>query len=320
MKRINELIQNYNLIRIYHHIRPDGDALGSAYALKELIQENYQEKQIELITDEEITIDFIEDRRQWIIDKEIKEDFLAIIVDVSAHDRIAGTTWKEAKEILVIDHHQSTENNNIKEIRSDVIEFVNSELPANAAWLTEIANQLNWKINKQAAKYLAIGFMTDTISRIDIATRGNALKYFEKMFEILGQEEIERIQRKIFAKPIEYKEIISYILAKTIIENHYSYYLLERQEYKSKGFELKDVREKINIISNIGNNEIWFTIIENESNKYLVELRSKSNVEVNKIATKFGGGGHKQAAGCTLNNKEEVEQLINYIKERKYEH
>lgn len=50
-----------------------------------------------------------------------------------------------------------------------------------------------------------------------------------------------------------------------------------------------------------------------EDDVYKVSLRSKGNLDVSKVATEFGGGGHKNASGLTYNGK--LEELIKSLTE-----
>jgi phosphoesterase RecJ-like protein len=53
--------------------------------------------------------------------------------------------------------------------------------------------------------------------------------------------------------------------------------------------------------------------IEYEKDKFAVSFRSKKDTDVSEIAKRFGGGGHKNAAGATINGN--IDQVIKKIKE-----
>ena len=61
--------------------------------------------------------------------------------------------------------------------------------------------------------------------------------------------------------------------------------------------------EFINFPRSVQGVEVAVLIRELESNKYKISFRSKGNVDVAALASKFGGGGHKHAAGCTIGAK-----------------
>ncbi|MGI6769381.1 MAG: DHH family phosphoesterase [Bacilli bacterium] len=77
--------------------------------------------------------------------------------------------------------------------------------------------------------------------------------------------------------------------------------------YESNPFSIS--RGMVNIMAGIRGIYIWANFTENEEGKVLVELRS-SGPNVNKIATKYGGGGHLMASGATVESFKEADMIL----------
>jgi phosphoesterase RecJ-like protein len=79
----------------------------------------------------------------------------------------------------------------------------------------------------------------------------------------------------------------------------------------------EDAEGFVNIPLSAGDVEAVVMLKESEPNVFRASLRSKGDVNVARIAEKFGGGGHKNAAGCTLRgNWDDVEdELVNLLVE-----
>ena len=66
----------------------------------------------------------------------------------------------------------------------------------------------------------------------------------------------------------------------------------------------------VGIMSGIRGINIWANFTEDENGKVIAELRCTSKYNVNPVAVKWGGGGHKQASGATIANFEAAKAMI----------
>ncbi len=306
MKKIDLLIKKYPEIRIYHHINSDGDCLGSAFALYHLIKENYEAKKLLLITNNEKVPTFIDLTPKLIFDKESKVDYLAIIVDTSAPNRIAGESWKNANEMLCIDHHRTSATCIKKENL-----YVDYKFPSNTMYLYSIVKKLKWKINEAAARNLIMGFITDTGDHLSRGEKNNSLIYFQELTNIYNPS---LMLEKIRVNSVVSTELVELILDNLIFKKDFNYVILSKKQYSDiKNITWKKIGRSTNLIQYYNSPKIWFIITENDNKTYNVELRSTGNNPVDKIAKLFGGGGHKNASGAII-NKSEIKKMINEIK------
>jgi phosphoesterase RecJ-like protein len=82
--------------------------------------------------------------------------------------------------------------------------------------------------------------------------------------------------------------------------------LEEAKEYNADYFTIS--RGMVNVMSEIRGYDSWVNFTETEDG-VLCEIRS-SKYNINPIATKYGGGGHKKASGATLKDKDEAMALL----------
>src|SRR5699024_9934842 len=99
-KDILNLINQYEHIIIYRHVRPDPDAYGAQLGLKAIIKKIFPNKTVNALGESEPSLDFL-----GTMDiAEIRDDVLYIVVDTANYDRIDGEIPDGAK-VIKIDHH-----------------------------------------------------------------------------------------------------------------------------------------------------------------------------------------------------------------------
>ena len=98
--------------------------------------------------------------------------------------------------------------------------------------------------------------------------------------------------------------------------------ILETKMLEKYGVSYEDTEDLVNYTVNLDGVELGILFKERGPKQVKVSFRSKQFINVNEIASKFDGGGHMRAAGCTINNslQEAVAMVLNYIREYLKEH
>jgi phosphoesterase RecJ-like protein len=78
---------------------------------------------------------------------------------------------------------------------------------------------------------------------------------------------------------------------------------------KKFGISNEDASASVSYMDSIKGSLIWLAFIENDDGGIRVRLRSRF-IEINKLAEKYGGGGHACACGATVHSKKEMKALI----------
>lgn len=148
-------IRDAEKIVVLTHETPDGDAIGSALAMKLMIAELGKEADV-VIPEYPKFFDFLPITEEIKIDSEIQKYDLAISVDCANFKRIAKNEYFEnAKKTIVIDHHGS--NNMYGDIN-----YVNPVSPACCEVLVGMAEYFGIQISKEMGTCIMTGMITDT--------------------------------------------------------------------------------------------------------------------------------------------------------------
>lgn len=147
-------VMGYQTIIIHRHSKPDFDAIGSQVGLKEILVENFPNKHIFVVGDQN-RFDMENDMQS--IPDELYADALVFILDVAVKHMVSDDRYKLAKEVIVIDHHK-----NACDIENATLVLSDSTFSACAELITDMALELNLKINPRAASFLYAGIVTDT--------------------------------------------------------------------------------------------------------------------------------------------------------------
>ncbi|WP_343089359.1 DHH family phosphoesterase, partial [Methanocalculus natronophilus] len=103
LKSIHEKIKEYKKIIILPHARPDGDCMGTAFGLKDIIESTYPEKAVYVSGESSDFTQFIGTLDE--IEDEVFKGALVIAVDTGNKERIADQRYDQGDFLIKIDHH-----------------------------------------------------------------------------------------------------------------------------------------------------------------------------------------------------------------------
>ncbi|QBF34993.1 bifunctional oligoribonuclease/PAP phosphatase NrnA [Mycoplasmopsis phocirhinis] len=297
-------LEQYDSIVIFHHIRPDGDCLGSQFGLRELLRINYPDKKIYAIGDSNglfsnfLNLDFDE-----VPTDEILAKSLAVVVDANQKERIFNREVLDKNlfaETLRIDHHPNEDD------LDKVTIWLESNRIAAAEMIAELAYQKQWKLNQRAANFIFLGIVTDSgrFQFSDTSARTHELVAYlyknnleaEKVFLGLAQHSLQDLKAQ------------NYLMSSLKTVGQVAYIQIDYHNTIKLGKTPNDMARP-NLIGNIKGFPIWVSFNEEQNGKIRVEFRSNGPI-VRNVAIKFGGGGHDRASGAIINSFDEVEKVI----------
>ena len=311
MEKILEIIKKYDTIIIHRHTKPDLDALGSQIGLKEALAESFPNKKI-YIVGEENKFNFV--GKMDIISDDVYNGALSIITDVAVKGLVSDDRYNLASQIIIFDHHtNSTDIDN-------AITYIDSKKSSACELIVEFIQKMNLKINKKGATALFGGIVTDTGRFFYPSISSNT--FSAAAYLIDNGADFKFIYDNLYIEDLESKKMKSYFTNKFLITEHNVAYLFNDidvfDKFNCDTFTIS--RGMVGVMSGIEGINIWanFTY-DKDTKKVLCEIRSR-DCEVVQIAKKYGGGGHLQACGATLDNfdvaKEVLKDLDNLAKER----
>lgn len=287
---------------ILTHASPDGDTLGAAYGLY------YGLKEIGKIASV-ICPDLIPSKYGYFAhetDHVKREDAIIIAVDV-ADKRLLGSLAEEFGDVvdLNIDHHIS----NVKYARNL---YLDADASATCEIIYELLLVLGVNINDVTAKALYTGIATDTgcfkYSNVTFKTHLIASQLYDYnidaaeinriMFDTKSKDllELERMVLDTAEYHFDDKCIILTVTADIQEKTHCSGPDLEGIAVITRSIE--------GVIAGV-------TIKQTDDDCYKVSLRTYPPLDASEICKKLGGGGHRGAAGATINgNLDEVKAMI----------
>ena len=298
---IIKLIQKYDTIIIHRHTNPDGDALGSQIGLKHLIFENFPEKTVYTVGDGAGRYGFMTDSVMDDIPDSAFENALSIILDTSGAHLIADDRYKKAKYTCRIDHHLFVEK--IAEM-----EYVDISSESCSGLIVQMAIDNNLVLNNIAASSLYTGMATDSGRFRYDSTNGHTMR--RAAFLLDHKIDISEIYRNLYASDFDQLLLrAKYTLKIQFTENRVAYIITTKEELKEINADIFAIsRGMVGLMGDIKGVDIWVNFTETDKG-VLCELRS-DKYNINPIAVKYGGGGHKKASGATLESIEKVSQML----------
>ena len=290
--RILNKIEEYNLIILTRHVRPDGDAVGSTKGLQAILKATYPEKDI-LVINEDFT-----DQTAFLgpedapLPDEAYANALVIALDSAEPDRISNRRFALAKELINIDHHPSDAPFGdlylVEPEKSSVCEII-------VDWYRALADRL--VMTKEAATCLYAGMVTDSGRFRFESTSGDTLRDAALLLD--QGVETEPLYSNLYMEDFDILKYNAYAYRKMKRSRNGVAYLFVDMEMKEK-FHLtpEQASNSVDLMNSIKDSLIWLAFIEYP--KFIrVRLRSRF-VPIRELAAEYGGGGHACAAGATI--------------------
>lgn len=313
-QEFDKKIKESKKILIISHVNPDGDTLGTMCALRSAIYNQYKKKPEMLILSKlpkiyEFLPNIQEAKTLETINKSMVYD-LAITVDVASLDRLidAQILFEKAKFTVNIDHHRT--NNNYGDLA-----FVEPKASSSGEVTYQIIKKLGWNIqdkNLDTPTCLYVAILTDTGGFRFENTKPKVFKVAAELTD-MGISPRELYKKCYESKTKAIVLFQNYCISNaTFLKNDkiaYSMIYKKDMEKFSVGYDSTDgIAEALRAIIST---EVSFVATETDSKACKISMRSK-NADVSEICSKFGGGGHKFAAGCTIktNCDEAIKKLL----------
>lgn len=300
-KRVIEAIEKYDRIIIHRHTNPDGDAIGSQVGLKNILKENYPDKEIYTVGDPSKRYGFMEDCTTDTISDDMYKGALAFVLDTSARSLISDDRYTLADKIIKMDHHIFCEE------FAD-IEVIDTSFESCCGLIGMFAMQTGLKVTPLAAKSLYTGMITDSGRFRYDSTSSQTFKVASFLME--QKFNTNDIFSNLYADELSFIQLrAKFILKITMTDAPVSYIYTTLDEVKEYGVDTFTIsRGMVNTMGDVKGIDIWVNFTETE-NGVLCELRS-NKYNINPIATKYGGGGHAKASGATVPDRETAMNML----------
>lgn len=305
----NELLR-FSSLGLCSHARPDGDAIGSQVALFELLRA--QGKRV--IT---FNVDPIPDNLRFLPGTEHIQTLRCVPNEVEALVFIECTTQQRAeielsRPILIfnLDHHPvNTLYGNVN--------WVDPQAPCVGTMILELQQALNLPTTPDFFTACYTALISDTGNfAYNLSARA-----FHAAFILANQGvKCQDVYLNLYGRyPLRKLRLLASVLGTLEIhrDGWFAWMRLTRDMLAEASATYADIDGFVDFPLRVQNVEISILFKEITSTQYRVSLRSNGNISVLPIAEHFGGGGHRNAAACTLNGEWQnvLHAMINFIQQ-----
>ncbi|MDD5020781.1 MAG: bifunctional oligoribonuclease/PAP phosphatase NrnA [Endomicrobiaceae bacterium] len=306
LKSIVSVIKKSKSFFIAGHMRPDGDTIGSGLALASMLRR--LGKKVVHCSADKIQSDllFMSGAKKIKIISKIDNNFdCAIILESINFNRIGDIiSSAQAKIIINIDHHLAHTNfghiNYVVPTSSSVAELIH-----------DVFVSAKMIPTTKEAENLYVGIVTDTGRFQQINTNANSHLITAKLLKC-GVNSSDICKKLFLKKPISKLKLYGMALSnlRTEINERFVYVKLTKDMFKktkASDFEADGI---INYCISVPTAVVGCVIKEIDDKTTKISLRSIEKFNVLSVVNQFDGGGHKNAAGCTINENIDVATKI----------
>ncbi|MDQ3711802.1 MAG: bifunctional oligoribonuclease/PAP phosphatase NrnA [Acidobacteriota bacterium] len=294
LSQVVELIENKQSFAITTHVRPDGDGIGSSLGLCWLLRS--LGKSAEVVVRDGIPASYAQlpgaDEIKQISEVNGKYDAV-FVIECSDLSR-PGIKGLENQLTVNIDHHATSEH-------FGTINWIDQTASAVGEMIYNLCKAIGGRITREIAECIYLAIVTDTGSFHFPNTTERTLKVASELIKV-GVKPAQVSEVVYNSYPWSRIELMRQVLA-----------TVERSEcgtiaWMRQTLEMAESSEAVDGDNNgfvnipLAAKEVEAVVYmrEVQRNAYRVSLRSKGSVNVARVAEKFGGGGHKNAAGCRV--------------------
>lgn len=303
-----EYLKTHDDYIILTHISPDGDTLGSAYALALAMLSIGKRAFVVCNDDIPRKFDYFTKAANL-----PTFDYKTIIAVDVADAKLLGSLYAgySDKIELTIDHH-------ISNTRYAKNLYLDDKASATAECIYEIISAMGIPVTPLIGAALYTGIITDTgcfkYSNVTPKTHLIAAELYKSGIDAAD------ISRRMFdTKSRACMELEKMVLetAKFCFNDRCMILTVSLETQKKSGCEPSDLEGIAAISRSVEGVKIGVTVKETEKDTYKVSFRAYEPFNASDIARQFGGGGHTGAAGCTMQGKlkDVTEKLIKAVGE-----
>jgi phosphoesterase RecJ-like protein len=305
LSQVVELIESKRRFAITSHIRPDGDSLGSSLGLYWLLRS--LDKDVEVIMRDAVPHAYqkLPGSGDVRVTPGIDRPYDAVFVIECSDITRPGLIDLEKQFVVNIDHHSTT-------ALFGTINWIDSTASAVGEMIFNLCKATGVRVTREIAECVYTALITDTGSFHYSNTTERTFKVASEL--VRAGVKPAKISEAVFSSyPWSKIELLSAVLS-TVRRDCSGRVAWMRQTLEMQeraGASEDDGDGFVNYPLTVGEVEAVVLLKECAPGVYRTSLRSKGDINVARIAEKFGGGGHRNAAGCTLTGDwSEVEQSV----------
>jgi phosphoesterase RecJ-like protein len=303
-----KLSEAYRILLTCHR-NPDGDAIGSELAIAELAEKSGVKAVIVNRDQTPANLRMLPGADRVVVSNELPEDFpekydLVVTVECPQIER-SGFEGLTQLPILNIDHHPDNP-------AYGVVNYLDDQSPAVGEMVWRLFGEVGVLPSPEAATNMFTALSTDTGDfRYSNAT-GRAFRAAAEMVDA-GAQPPQVANWVHNNRSLASVRLLGESLRtlRIVCDSRLALITADQEAFQRAEAGPEDTEETVNIPRSIAGVEAVVYFKQWEPEVVRISLRARGSVDVRKVAASFGGGGHPNAAGCTVKGKlTEVEETV----------
>lgn len=297
LRKIAEELRSGYRFLISTHVNPEGDAIGSVLALGLALKD--LGKKVLVLTQDPIppVLTFLPGAEEILHQAPENGGFdVAFALDCGDKTRL-GVEFARVKgigKIINIDHHVS--NSYFGDIN-----LVDPRASSTAEIIFDLLRTIPVVLTPAVAENIYVGILTDTGSFHYSNTSPKTFAVARSCLRA-GVEPWKVAEKVYETQPLARLRLLPLVLATLEVDGdgRVPYVVVTQKMMEESEASVALTEDFINFPRSLEGSEVALLFRELSPEKYRVSLRSRGSVDVSRIAAEFEGGGHPQAAGCTV--------------------
>jgi phosphoesterase RecJ-like protein len=315
---IAETIASANRVLILSHINPDGDAIGSMLGVWHVLRamgKTATPLASSAYPEVAECLPGIEQVQVYQPGMPLPSADLVWMVDTASPQRVGPLYDEHAAELnnlplIIVDHHVTNDG-------LGRVNLVDAQAASCAELLYRLFCEMSIAITPETATCLLLGLTTDTQSFQTNSTRPQTLRIAADLVAA-GADQPTIVQKVYYTTPYNTVQMLGMALSRLqredgLIWTSISHEMMQQTHATDSAYD-----EVTSVIMRIDGMQISALFKEREDGTVKLSLRSKAGIDVAQIARTWGGGGHTQAAGATIqkNLDEAQREVLAVLRER----
>jgi len=301
---LSSLIEAHDRFVVTTHVRPDGDALGSEVGMVGLLRQKGKDVRAVNASRTPPRYDFLdpdgslfEHYGTTVASEDLADREALVILDLSSWGQLGEMAdWVRGfpGPRVVIDHHVSQDDLGATYLKDTTAE-------ATGTLVARAAHALKVEITPEMATGLFTAIAMDTGWFHHPNTTPQTLRTAADLFE--SGAKIDEIYRLLSERStLGRLRMIGEALTSLRVDHggRIAYAAVTRDDFERTGAIPPDTEDLVDYTVSLRGVEVGLLFIEQASGGVKVSFRSRNGLDCARLASEFGGGGHKAAAGATL--------------------
>lgn len=309
IERAAESIGRADAIALACHVGPDGDALGSMLGLA-IAASNAGKDVVAGFGSPFVipaSLSFLPTRLLVPPGEFPESPELMVVLDAGSAERLGelGSHASKAGTVVVIDHHVTNEG-------FGHVSVVDPTAAATGEIVFAILRELDWKITPEVAMCLHTALVTDT-GRFSYAnTTPETLRIAAELVEAGAEPSV--VGRHVYEEePFGYLKAVAMAMDRAVLDPDLAVVStwITHEDLDKAGIEWSDTENLIDLLRLASEADTAVLAKGHKDGRVKVSLRSRGDTDVGGLAAAMGGGGHRLAAGFTV--EDDIETVIERV-------